>query len=68
MSHQATLSKLGFGPAILRRRDLILGSVMGFALALAFGGPILSALSGFWSNVVVPAFYTLAQTGLAYCT
>ena len=41
---------------------------MGFIVALGFGGPILSALSVFWSNVVLPAFYTLAQSGLGYCT
>jgi hypothetical protein len=49
------------------RYDAILGLVTGLAVALGFGGPILSALGVFWSNVVVPAFYTLAQTGLAYC-
>jgi hypothetical protein len=49
-------------------RDVILGVAMGFVVALGFGGPILSALSGFWSNVVLPAFYTLAQSGLGYCT
>jgi hypothetical protein len=36
-------------------------------VALAFGAPIFSWLGTFWTNVVVPAFYTLAQTGLAYC-
>jgi len=49
-------------------RDVILGAVTGFAVALGFGGPILSALASFWSGAVVPAFYTLAQAGLAYCT
>lgn len=49
------------------RYDAILGVVTGLAVALGFGGPILSALGVFWTNVVVPAFYTLAQTGLAYC-
>ena len=49
------------------QRDVILGGAMGFALTLAFGGPILSGLGVFWHDVVVPAFYTLAQAGLAYC-
>ncbi|MDH3236232.1 MAG: hypothetical protein OEQ29_22140 [Alphaproteobacteria bacterium] len=47
---------------------MILGALSGFALALGFGTPILSALASFWSGTVVPAFYTLAQAGLAYCT
>ena len=49
------------------RYDTILGVMTGLAIALGFGGPILSTLGVFWTNVVVPAFYTLAQTGLAYC-
>ncbi len=54
--------------AFLGRTDVILGAVSGFALALGFGTPILSVLGSFWSGTVVPAFYTLAQAGLAYCT
>jgi len=54
--------------ACLGRSDVILGALSGFALALGFGTPILSALASFWSGTVVPAFYTLAQAGLAYCT
>ncbi|HUS52561.1 MAG TPA: hypothetical protein VMY41_00950 [Thermohalobaculum sp.] len=68
MSQQATLSRLPSRPANLWRRDVILGAVTGFAVAIGFGAPILSTLGVFWSNVVVPAFYTLAQAGLAYCT
>ena len=49
------------------QRDVILGLASGFALTLAFGGPVLSGLGVFWHDVVVPAFYTLAQAGLAYC-
>lgn len=49
------------------RLDVVLGLASGFAVALAFGAPIFSWLGTFWTNVVVPAFYTLAQTGLAYC-
>jgi hypothetical protein len=45
----------------------MIGLASGFAVALVFGGPIVSGFGTFWTNVVVPAFYTLAQTGLAYC-
>jgi len=48
-------------------RDVILGVLSGFVVALGFGGPILSALTVFWTNAVLPAFYTLAQAGLALC-
>jgi len=48
-------------------RDVVLGVLSGFVVALGFGGPILSALTVFWTNAVLPAFYTLAQTGLALC-
>jgi len=49
------------------RHDVILGAVTGFAVALGFGAPILSALGVFWSNVVLPAFFTLGQSGLPFC-
>jgi hypothetical protein len=50
------------------RGDVIVGTVTGFVVALGFGGPILSALGVFWRDIVIPAFFTLAQAGLAYCT
>jgi hypothetical protein len=49
------------------RLDVAIGLVTGFAVALVFGGSTLSTLGVFWRDVIVPAFYTLAQTGLAYC-
>jgi len=67
ITQQATSVEPSARPALLGRPDVILGALSGFALALAFGTPILSALAGFWSELVVPAFYTLAQAGLLFC-
>jgi len=53
------------GPFV--RRDVVLGAATGLAVALGFGAPILAALGSFWSGVVLPAFYTLAQSGLPFC-
>ena len=49
------------------RGDVILGAATGFAVALGFGGPIFATLGGFWSGIVLPAFYNLAQSGLPFC-
>lgn len=67
MSEQAILSKAPARRGRFGGFDVILGAVSGFGVALGFGGPILSALAVFWSNAVLPAFYTLAQAGLAFC-
>ena len=53
--------------SLLARGDVVLCGLSGFAVALGFGGPILAALGTFWTNAVLPAFYTLAQAGLAFC-
>jgi hypothetical protein len=66
-SKPAIRPRLFFGRPLLVRPDVILGALSGFALVLVFGTPILSGLGRFWNDLVLPAFYTLAQSGLPFC-
>ena len=50
-----------------RRFDLLLGAAVGLGVALAFGPSAFAGIQSVWSEVVLPAFYTLSTTGLAWC-
>ena len=53
---------------ILRKRaDIWLGAATGLVATLAFGKSAMAAVGTAWTEVVLPAFYSLSTTGLAWC-
>lgn len=54
--------------AFLRKRaDILLGVATGLVAMLAYGKSALAAVDTAWATVVLPAFYSLSTTGLAWC-
>ena len=54
--------------ATLRKRaDIWLGLAVGFVATFAYGKSALAAVDSAWTGVVLPAFYSLSTTGLAWC-
>lgn len=49
------------------RRDMIAGGTVGLAGALVFGTPLLGVAEAFWYSTALPAFSTLAQSGIGWC-
>ncbi|MHA1536019.1 MAG: hypothetical protein ACTSUD_00550 [Alphaproteobacteria bacterium] len=55
------------GKSISPRRDVIAGVTVGLAIALAFGTPVLGAIEAYWYRTALPAFSTLAESGIGWC-
>lgn len=63
MAHTAAQT----GNSRFLRRDVIAGGAVGLAVALLFGTPVLGAVEAFWYGTALPAFSTLAESGIGWC-